>query len=170
MTRRRRQSPPPAPTGLRPRTRVLLTALPVLLVGVGLVVGAVAYRWRVSSEADRLRAEGVRVTAYVSDRAGGQGRGSGVDRIEVSYLYESRSYSTWIPCAGGTGCHRTPGPRMDVWVDPDAPGTFVAANGHTDGSLSFLMSWTIPPVGLLLAAVGTILLVLVVRTRDEQWR
>ncbi|MFY1617326.1 hypothetical protein [Micromonospora sp. WMMD736] len=150
--------------------RVLLIALPMLLGGLGLAIGAGVYRWHVSSEAARLRADGVPVTAYVSDRAGGHGRGSGIDRIEVSYLYESRSYSTWIPCAGGTGCHRTPGPTMDVWVDPAAPDRFVAANGHTNGSMSFLMNWTIPPVGLAFAALGVVLLVLVVRTRDEQWR
>ncbi|MEU5783862.1 DUF3592 domain-containing protein [Micromonospora lupini] len=170
MTKRRRQSPAPAPTGLRPRMQILLVALAMLLPGLGLAVGAAAYRWHVSLEADRLRADGVPVTAQVSDRAGGHGRGSGIDRIEVSYLYEQRSYSTWIPCAGGTGCHRTPGPTMDVWVDPAAPEKFVAANGHTNGSLSFLMAWTIIPAGLAFAALGTVLLVLVIRTRDDQWR
>ncbi|MCO1599140.1 hypothetical protein M8C17_28690 [Micromonospora sp. RHAY321] len=68
--------------------KVLVTGLVALVAGLGLAGGAVAYRWHVSSEADRLRADGVPVTAYVSDRAGGGGRGSGIDRIELSYLYK----------------------------------------------------------------------------------
>ncbi|MFJ6165734.1 DUF3592 domain-containing protein [Micromonospora orduensis] len=154
---------------MRPRMRVLLVGLAMLLPGLGLAGGALAYRWHVSSEADRLRADGVPVTAHVSDRAGGGGRGSGADRIEVSYRYGSKQYSTWIPCAGGTGCHRSPGPTMAVWVDPAAPEKFVAANGHTNGSLSFLMSWTAIPVGLVFAVLGGVGVVLVIRTRDDQW-
>ncbi|WCN80432.1 DUF3592 domain-containing protein [Micromonospora sp. LH3U1] len=149
--------------------QVLGMGLAMLLPGLGLAGGALAYRWHVSSEADRLRSDGVPVTANVSDRAGGSGRGSGIDRIEVSYLYESKQYSTWIPCAGGTGCRKTPGPKMAVWVDPAAPEKFVAENGHTNGSLSFLMSWTAIPGGLVFAAVGTVMLVIVIRSKDDEW-
>ncbi|WP_328419623.1 DUF3592 domain-containing protein [Micromonospora sp. NBC_00389] len=170
MKKQRRVSLAPPASGIRPRTKVLLMGLVSLLAGLGLAGGALAYRWHVSAEADRLRSDGVPVTAYVSDRAGGSGRGSGIDRIEVSYLYESRQYSTWIPCAGVTGCHKTPGPRMAVWVDPTDPGKFVAENGHTSGSLSFLMSWTTIPGGLFFAAIGTVLLVLVVRFKDDKWK
>ncbi|MET8086787.1 hypothetical protein [Micromonospora sp. NPDC005237] len=63
MAKRRRQAPAPAPIGLRPRMQMLLLALAMLLPGLGLAGGSVAYRWHVSSEADRLRADGVPVTA-----------------------------------------------------------------------------------------------------------
>ncbi|MEV4535745.1 hypothetical protein AB0J82_18155 [Asanoa sp. NPDC049518] len=126
----------------------------LLLGGLALAVGSVVYRWQLSERAERLRSDGVPVTATISDRAGGGGRGSGIDRIEVYYMYESAQYHEWIPCAGLTGCRSTPQPEMTVWVDPGEPERFVAENGHTDGSLSFLMSWTAIPLGVVLAAVG----------------
>jgi hypothetical protein len=129
-------------------------ALAFLLVGLALAVGSVLYRWQLSERADRLRSEGVPVTATVSDRAGGGGRGSGIDRIEIYYMYGPAQYHTWIPCAGLTGCRSTPKPELTVWVDPAEPERFVAENGHTDGSLSFLMSWTTIPMGVAFAAIG----------------
>lgn len=134
--------------------RVGLLASVFLLLGLALVVGSVLYRWQLSERADRLRSEGVPVTATVTDRAGGGGRGSGIDRIEIYYMYGPAQYHTWIPCAGITGCHSTPKPEMTVWVDPAEPERFVAENGHTDGSLSFLMSWTTIPGGVMFTAIG----------------
>lgn len=136
-----------------------------LLLGVALVVGSISYRWQLSERADRLRSEGVPVTATVTDRAGGGGRGSGIDRIEIYYMYGPVQYHTWIPCAGVTGCHSIPKPEMTVWVDPAEPERFVAENGHTDGSLSFLTSWTTIPMGGVFAAVGGVVLGLVLHVK-----
>ena len=95
----------------RARLKVALMAVAFLLVGLGLFGGSLGYRWYVSAEADRLRSEGVPVTATIADRSGGGGRGSGIDRVEVYYLYDSAQYHAWIPCAGLTGCRSTPVPE-----------------------------------------------------------
>ncbi|MGS2619237.1 hypothetical protein ACVCAH_32640 [Micromonospora sp. LZ34] len=168
MTRKRRRVPAvPAADAAAARRKTGLLGLVALLVGLGLLGGSLSYRWYVSSEADRLRAEGVPVTATVVDRAGGGGRGSGVDRIEVSYLRDGSQYYGWIPCAGLTGCRSTPPQELTVWVDPTDPEHFVAENGHTDGSLSFLASWTLIPVGALAIVIGGGLVVLVAREKQN---
>jgi hypothetical protein len=151
----------------RARRKVAVMAVSFLLVGLGLFGGSLAYRWHVSAEADRLRGVGVPVTAYITDRAGGGGRGSGIDRIEIHYLYDGAQYQAWIPCAGLTGCHGTPEREMPVLVDPDDPQRFLAENGHTDGSMSFLMSWTTIPVGLVATVAGVGLLILVIRVKHN---
>ncbi|MET8911668.1 DUF3592 domain-containing protein [Micromonospora sp. NPDC004551] len=151
MAKRKAGATAPADTGW---WRTGLMASVFLLLGAALVVGSILCRWQLSERADRLRSEGVPVTATVTDRAGGGGRGSGIDRIEIYYMYGPAQYHTWIPCAGVTGCHSTPEPELTVWVDPAEPERFVAENGHTDGSLSFLMSWTTIPMGGAFAAVG----------------
>ncbi|RKN42054.1 hypothetical protein D7223_23200 [Micromonospora endolithica] len=136
-----------------------------LLVGMGLLGGSLGYRWHVAAEAERLRGEGTPVTATVVDRSGGGGRGSGIDRIEIVYVYDSAGYRAWIPCAGVTGCRSTPQRELTIRVDRNDPERFVAENGHTDGSLSFLMSWTVIPMGVV-ALVGAGVLGLVFRDRD----
>ncbi|WP_326554293.1 hypothetical protein [Micromonospora sp. NBC_01813] len=142
----------------RARRKTALMAMAFLLVGMALLGSSLAYRWHVSAEADRLGGVGVPVTAYITDRAGGGGRGSGIDRIEIHYLYDA-----WIPCAGVTGCRSTPEREMPVLVDPADPQRFLAENGHTDGSLSFLMSWTTIPVGLVATVAGVGVLIFVIR-------
>ncbi|MEU4553467.1 DUF3592 domain-containing protein [Micromonospora violae] len=139
----------------------------LLLAGIALLGGSLGYRWHVSAEADRLRSDGVPTTATIVDRSGGGGRGSGVDRIEITYLYDGVQYEKWIPCAGLTGCHRTPGLRVAIRVDPADPERFVAENGHTSGSLSFLMSWTLIPIGLVLTVIGAGLLFVVLKDKDN---
>ncbi|WJK35493.1 hypothetical protein [Solwaraspora sp. WMMA2065] len=148
--------------------KTALMAVAFLLVGMALLGGSLAYRWHVSAEADRLGGVGVPVTAYITDRAGGGGRGSGIDRIEVHYLYDGAQYDAWIPCAGVTGCHSTPEREMTVLVDPADPQRFLAENGHTDGSLSFLMSWTMIPFSLLMIIVGAALLIVVIKTKADR--
>ncbi|MEV4543868.1 DUF3592 domain-containing protein [Micromonospora echinaurantiaca] len=168
MTKKQRRvaAVPAADTAARRRTGWL--GLVALLVGLGLLGGSLTHRWYVSSEAERLRAEGVPVSATVVDRAGGGGRGSGIDRLEVSYLHDGAQYYEWIPCAGLTGCRSTPPGELTLWVDPTDPAHFVAQNGHTDGSLSFLNSWTLIPVGALAVVIGAGLLILVAREHKNR--
>jgi hypothetical protein len=160
VARRRARRPAVADPGWR---KLGLMASAFLLLGLGLLVGSLVYRWQVSQRAERLRSEGVAVTATVTDRAGG--RGSGADRIEIYYMYGSAQYHTWIPCAGVTGCHDAPRPHMTLWVDPAQPERFVADNGPTDGSLFFLMSWKAIPSGLLLTALGGVPLAIMAHAR-----
>ncbi|MFV2098402.1 hypothetical protein ACFHW1_23480 [Micromonospora sp. LOL_014] len=150
----------------RARREIAALAVALLVVGLGLFGGSLAYRWQVSAEADRLRGVGIPVTAYITDRAGG-GRGTGIDRIEVHYLYDGAQYGAWIPCAGVTGCRSTPEREMPVLVDPADPQRFLAENGHTDGSLSFLMSWTTIPLCLVAAVAGAGLLILIIREKTS---
>lgn len=151
----------------RVRFKVGLMAGAFLLAGIALLGGSLGFRWHVSSEADRLQSAGVPTTATISDRSGGGGRGSGIDRIEINYLFDGVQYEKWIPCAGLTGCHSTPGPQVTIRVDPADPERFVAENGHTNGSLSFLMSWTLIPIGLVLTVIGAGLLFVVLKDKDS---
>jgi hypothetical protein len=148
------------PQSLSAWWRVIAMGAVALVGGLGLAIGSGVYTWQDSEKADRLRTTGAPVTAAVSDFYDGSGRGSGPDAITVTYTYEGKQYQKRIRCGGGTGCHSEPAPQTTVWVDPEKPSEFVAANGNTDGSLSFFNSWMKVVVGLLVAVIGAVGLVL----------
>ncbi|WP_326559523.1 DUF3592 domain-containing protein [Micromonospora sp. NBC_01796] len=133
----------------------------VLLLGLGLAITTGSYKWHLAQKSERLRAEGIPVAATLSDRRDTMGRGGGTDTVKVTYLYQGELYTKRILCAGQTGCHRDPVRESTVWVDPDRPEEFVAANGNTDDSVFFFNSWGGIPFGLLLAVLGGIGLVVV---------
>ncbi len=136
------------------RLKYVLLPLIILIGGLALAIASGVHHWHMADRADRLRVDGVAVTARVTDRTGGDVRGAGVDRIEIYYLYAGAQYHTWIPCAGATGCHGPAPKELTIWVDPEAPEHFVAENGNVDGSLSFLASWGTIAMGLAFAAIG----------------
>ncbi|MEU4529623.1 DUF3592 domain-containing protein [Micromonospora ureilytica] len=138
--------------------KLIRQALLPLLIGLGLFGGSLGYRWWDSSEADRLRVEGVQVPATLTDRAGGNARGSGIARIEVYYMYEGEQHHDWIPCAKLAVCSSPPPQALTIWVDPSDPEHFVAENERTDGSLFFLMSWYFVPIGAIPAIAGGLIL------------
>ncbi|MBG6100220.1 DUF3592 domain-containing protein [Micromonospora vinacea] len=140
--------------------KLLRTAVLPLLVGLGLLGGSLGYRWWDSSEADRLRVEGVQVPATLTDREGGNARGSGIDRIEVYYMYEGEQHHDWIPCAKLAVCSSPPPQALTIWVDPSDPEHFVAENDRTDGSLFPLMSWSLVPIGAVATIFGVLILLL----------
>ncbi|MEW2332569.1 DUF3592 domain-containing protein [Micromonospora chersina] len=129
------------------------------LGGLSLAGAAAVHMWRVSEKADRLRAEGVPVTAAVSNFYDGWGRNSGPDGLIVTYEFQGGSYQEHIRCGGGTGCHREPPAEMTLWVDPARPEEFVAANGDTDDSAAWLNRWSRIVTGGLFAALGAVTLV-----------
>lgn len=130
-----------------------------LLGGVSVAVASAVHMSRLSGKADRLRAEGVPVVAAVSGFYDGSGRGSGPDTINVTYAYQGGYYQKRILCGGWTGCHRDPPAEMTVWVDPARPQEFVAANGNTDDSASWLNHWSRIVGGALFAVLGAVALV-----------
>ncbi|MET8911667.1 MULTISPECIES: DUF3592 domain-containing protein [Micromonospora] len=129
------------------------------LGGLSLAVASAVYMTRVSAKADRLRADGVPVTATVSHFYNGWGRNSGPDGLIVTYEYQGGYYQDRIRCGGGTGCQREPPVEMTVWVDPARPQEFVAANGDTDDSAAWLNRWSRIVTGGLFAALGAVTLV-----------
>ncbi|WP_328419683.1 DUF3592 domain-containing protein [Micromonospora sp. NBC_00389] len=169
MTKKRRPvSGAPSSEQAAARRQTARGGLAMFLVGLGLAVGSLGYRWWDSSEADRLRVEGVQVPATLADRAGGSARGSGIDRIEVYYMYDGEQHHNWIPCAKLAACRSEPPQALTIWVDPSDPEHFVAENDRTDGSLFPLMSWSLVPVGVLFVIVGGLMLALVRSDKRSQ--
>jgi hypothetical protein len=155
MARKRDKPTASPPQSRRVWWQVMAIGTVFIVGGLTQVVASTVYMWQQSEKADRLRAEGVPVTAAVSGFAsGGSGRGSGPDTVTVTYTYEGETYQTRIRCGGWTGCANEPDPETTVWADPDKPDEFVAANGNTDGSLSFLNSWAKVVAGVLFALIG----------------
>ncbi|MGN9766237.1 hypothetical protein ACTMS2_13860 [Micromonospora sp. SD12] len=126
----------------------------LLLAGLAYAVATGAYKWHLHTKAERLRADGVPVRATVTDRRDTVGRGGGTDTVQVWYDYEGVRHSERILCGSAGGCLRDPPEVMTLWVDPERPGEFVAANGNTDDSVFFLNSWGGIPFGLLVATAG----------------
>ncbi|MEU4777795.1 DUF3592 domain-containing protein [Micromonospora sp. NPDC023633] len=128
--------------------------LVLLFAGLTNAVATGAYKWHLHAKAERLRADGVPVQATVTDRRDNVGRGGGTDTVQVWYDYEGVQHNERILCGSAGGCLRDPPEVMTLWVDPERPGEFVAANGNTDDSVFFLNSWGGIPFGLLVAASG----------------
>ncbi|MEV4463116.1 DUF3592 domain-containing protein [Micromonospora echinofusca] len=128
--------------------------LVLLLAGLMNAVATGAYKWHLHAKAERLRADGVPVRATVTDRRDTVGRGGGTDTVQVWYDYEGVRHNERILCGSAGGCLRDPPEVMTLWVDPERPGEFVAANGNTDDSVFFLNSWGGIPFGLLVATAG----------------
>lgn len=155
MARRRGRSAVPTPQRGRVWWQVMAIGTVFILGGLAQVVASTMYFWQQAEKVDRLRAHGVPVAAAVSNfGSGGSGRGSGPDVMTVTYTYEGDVFQKRIRCGGWTGCVNPPGPETTVWVDPEKPSEFVAANGNTDESLSFLNSWVKPILGVLFVLVG----------------
>lgn len=155
----RRRGRPAAPQNRRIRLQVIAMGAVFLLGGLGLAIASTGYKWRLSQKADRLRVDGVPVTAVLSDSYVGSGRGSGPDAVTVTYTYKGVQYRSRIRCGADIGCNGQSTAETTVWVDPATPSEFVAANGHTDGSLSFLNSWTRVVAGGIFTVAGVVLLV-----------
>ncbi|MCX4389696.1 DUF3592 domain-containing protein [Micromonospora peucetia] len=128
--------------------------LVLLLAGLTYAVAIGAYKWHLHAKAERLRADGVPVQATVTDRRDNVGRGGGTDTVQVWYDYEGVQHNERILCGSAGGCVHEPPEVMMLWVDPERPGEFVAANGNTDDSVFFLNAWGGIPFGLLVAALG----------------
>ncbi|MCM0675733.1 DUF3592 domain-containing protein [Micromonospora phytophila] len=128
--------------------------LVLLLAGSTYATATGAYRWHLHTKAERLRAEGVPVQASVTGRENTVGRGGGTDTIRVWYDVDGTQYTERILCGSAGGCTREPPEVMTLWVDPERPEEFVAANGNTDDSVFFLNSWGGIPFELLVAALG----------------
>ncbi|MEU6075520.1 DUF3592 domain-containing protein [Micromonospora sp. NPDC047074] len=128
--------------------------LVLLLAGLTYAVAIGAYKWHLHAKAERLRADGVPVRATVTDRHNTVGRGGGTDTVRVWYEYGGVQHNERILCGSAGGCSEEPPEEMMLWVDPERPAEFVAANGNTDDSVFFLNSWGGIPFGLLGAAVG----------------
>ncbi|MCW6010830.1 DUF3592 domain-containing protein [Micromonospora sp. CPCC 205371] len=159
MARKRGEPATPSPQNRRIRLQVIVMGALFLLGGLGLLVASVGYMWQLSEKGDRLRVDGVPVVATLSDSYVGSGRGSGADAVTVTYNYEGKQYQSRIRCGDGVGCEGQNTAETTVWVDPAKPSDFVAANGHTNGSLSFLNSWTRIVTGGIFAVGGAVLLV-----------
>ncbi|MFG3696738.1 DUF3592 domain-containing protein [Micromonospora sp. NPDC047620] len=138
--------------GLHRRTAVI--GLVLLVAGLTNAVATGAYKWHLHAKAERLRADGVPVRATVTDRRDNVGRGGGTDTVRVWYVYEGVQHNRRIRCGSAGGCLHEPPEVMTLWVDPERPAEFVAANGNTDDSVFFLNSWGGIPFGLLVAALG----------------
>ncbi|MFV2111915.1 DUF3592 domain-containing protein [Micromonospora sp. LOL_025] len=128
--------------------------LVLLLAGLTYAVAIGAYKWHLHAKAERLRTDGVPVRATVSDRRDTVGRGGGTDTVQVWYEYGGVQHNERILCGSAGGCTEEPPEEMMLWVDPERPAEFVAANGSTDDSVFFLNSWGGIPFGLLGAALG----------------
>lgn len=158
MAKKKRAGREPPPFDRRARLKMGAIGLAIMVPALALVIASAGYKWQLSEKRDRLRAEGQPVVATVEDFYSGSGRGSGSDRVRVSYTYEGRAYRTWIRCGGFTGCVQEPGPEFPIWVDPEDPDEFVAEDGNVTGSLFVLSGGTVIPAGLLFAAIGGVLL------------
>ncbi|MEV4628631.1 DUF3592 domain-containing protein [Micromonospora sp. NPDC049523] len=165
--KKRATGEPPKPADPRGWLKVGLAATAMLLVGLVLTVGSITFKRYLAEKADRLRSEGIPVAAAQAKLYNGSGRGSGVDTVDVSYFYRGEYYQASIRCGGFTGCHSTPSEQTTVWIDPDDPAQFVAENGHTDDSVSFLNGFTPIPAGVLFTVLGAAGLV-VTRLRSRQ--
>ncbi|WP_434971393.1 hypothetical protein [Micromonospora peucetia] len=126
----------------------------LLIAGLTHAVSTGAYKWHLHAKAERLRADGVPVQATVTGRRNNVGRGGGTDTVRVWYEYGGVQHNERILCGSAGGCLHEPPEVMTLWVDPERPGEFVAANGNTDDSVFFLNSWGGIPFGLLAAALG----------------
>jgi hypothetical protein len=157
--KRRAAGDRPQPTDPRIWLRLGVIGAVMLLGGLALAIGSAGYMWQLAEKADRLRAEGVPVAASVSGFYNASGRGGGVDTIDVAYHYQGEYYQARIKCGGLTGCHSTPSAQTTVWIDPADPAQFVAENGHTDNSVSFLNGFTPIPTGVAFALLGVVGLV-----------
>lgn len=155
MARKRGEPAASPPQSRRVWWQVMVIGTVFIVGGLAQVVASTVFMWQQAEKADRLRAEGVPVTAAVSGFvSGGSGRGSGPDVMTVTYTFEGNTFQTRIRCGGWTGCANPPDPEMTVWVDPAEPSEFVAANGKTDDSLSFLNSWVKLVAGVLFVLIG----------------
>ncbi|GAB3157225.1 hypothetical protein GCM10027290_57390 [Micromonospora sonneratiae] len=141
-----------------------------LVSGLGWAIACGAYKWHLATKTDRLRAEGVPVTASVWDRRNNMGRGGGTDTIEVYYMYGGNQYHARILCGGPTGCRSEPPKEMILRVDPARPDEFLASNGNTDDSVAIFNAWGGIPFGLLVGAIGGVQLVAVFKTGSPRRR
>lgn len=135
----------------------------ILLAGLGFAVVAITYQAGLSSKEKRLRADGVPVVARVVDSFQGSGRGGGADTVTLEYEYRGARYRGTVLCGGATGCADRPAGEMAVRVDPERPAEFLADNGHTDDSVSFLNSWTVIPASVMVFLIGLISVTLSIR-------
>lgn len=168
VARKRRKRKDPPPSDSHAWLKVLVMGLVALLGGLALAITSAVYKWHLSEKADRLRAEGVPVTASVSNFYNASGRGGGADTIDVHYSYGGANYQARILCGGLTGCHETPAPEMTVWVDPVDPEQFLGDNGHTDDAVSFFNSYATIPAGLVFALMGGVALAVTVSANRQR--
>ncbi|MEV1330783.1 hypothetical protein AB0J20_14535 [Micromonospora costi] len=130
----------------------------VLLAGLSYATGIAGYKWHLHAKAERLRAEGVPVQAVVGRRRDTVGRGGGTDTVRVWYDHAGVAYSKRILCGSAGGCTEEPPRTMTLLVNRERPGEFVTENGITDDSVFVLNAWGGLVFGLVVAAVGGVLL------------
>jgi hypothetical protein len=124
-----------------PRGKATVVLITVVLLGLGLVlaVGGIVVKATSSAKADRLRADGVAVTATLQDFQT-QNKSSWAN-VELWYVHEGKQYHPRIGCSREPDCDPATHPTVELRIDPAKPTEFVAPNGATDDSRHFLNSW-----------------------------
>jgi len=139
-----------------PRSKAIVVLITVVLLAAGLflTVGGIVVKTTSSAKADRLRADGVAVTATL------QGfktqNKSGWANVELWYVHEGKQYHPRIGCSWEPDCDPATHPTVELRIDPAEPTAFVAPNGATDDSRNFLNSWKNIILGAFLTLLGVL--------------
>jgi hypothetical protein len=104
----------------------------VLGVGLALAVATPILSWWDHGNAERLRADGVPVSAAITGSATAQHSHAAADYIDLTYVYDGVRRTSQTRCGGSHGCAERPGPTLQIWVDPKHPNEFVTADGNTN--------------------------------------